>query len=142
MTPRYARSTSNRLNIKNVDWFCFREVVDRGVPSLSSDLDSCSDPGALYSEFFALIREPWNAVGPIVPPPCLAGGDPSRFGETRSAMRRLPGGMMLSRGTSLVRPGMRGLLAGGLTGRLRGFSGGKNISLLFPFVSPSTPRWD
>ena len=55
LTPRYARSTSNRFNIKNVDWVRFREVVDEGLPSIGSALDSCSDPAALYSEFFALI---------------------------------------------------------------------------------------
>ena len=55
LTPRHARSTSNRFNIKNVDWVRFREGVDEGLLSLGLALDSCSDPAALYSEFFALI---------------------------------------------------------------------------------------
>ena len=40
LTPRYARSTSNRINTKNVDWVRFREIVDEWLPSLGLALDS------------------------------------------------------------------------------------------------------
>ena len=67
VTPRYARSTSNRFNIKNVDWVRFREVVDEGLLSLSLALDSCSDPAALYSDFFALITGALERCGAYRP---------------------------------------------------------------------------
>ena len=36
VSPRYARSTSNRFNTKNVDRVRFQGMVDGGLPGLSS----------------------------------------------------------------------------------------------------------
>ena len=67
VSPRYARSSSNRLNTKMVDWVRFREVVDDGLSSLTLAPDDCSDRAALYSEFLRLITGALECYGAYRP---------------------------------------------------------------------------
>ena len=67
VSPRYARSTSNRFNTKNADWIRFRELVDDGLPGIDMAPDSCSDAAVLYSRFFDLITRVLERCGAYRP---------------------------------------------------------------------------
>ena len=67
MSPRYAPSTSNRFNAKNVDWIRFRELVDDGLRGTGMAPDGCSDPVVSYSKFFYLITRTVERCGAYRP---------------------------------------------------------------------------
>ena len=51
VSPLLARSNSNRLNTKNVDWCRFRELVDDMLPISSEVTDGFRDPALVYDQF-------------------------------------------------------------------------------------------
>ena len=67
VSPRYARSTSNRFNTKNVDWIRFRELVDDGLRGIDMAPDGCSDPVVSYSKFFYLTTRTLERCGAYHP---------------------------------------------------------------------------